>query len=78
MKYSLNDPGSVAEVFEFRMRLDEQGMGGEKAVMPLCKVLLKTFPSQAEMKMGVRNVAVRANTFHIWIVLRWDQKCLEK
>jgi len=44
MKYSLNDPGSAAEVFEFRMRLDEQGMGGAKAVMSLCKLLLKTSP----------------------------------
>jgi hypothetical protein len=44
MKYSLTDPGSAAEVFEFRMRLDEQGMGGEKAAMSLCKLLLKTSP----------------------------------
>jgi len=44
MKYSLNDPGSAAELFEFRMRLDEQGMGGTEAVMSLCKLLLKTSP----------------------------------
>jgi hypothetical protein len=44
MTHSLNDPGSTAEVFEFRTRLDEQGMGGEKAVMSFCKALLKTSP----------------------------------
>jgi hypothetical protein len=44
MEYSLKDAGSTAEVFEFRMRLDEQGMGGEKAVMFRCKLLLKTSP----------------------------------
>jgi len=43
MKYSLTDPASAAEVFEFRMRLDEQGMGGAKAVMS-CKLLLRTAP----------------------------------
>jgi len=78
MKYSLNDPGSAAEVFEFRMRLDEQGMGGAKTDMSLCKSLLKTSPREAEMMTGVKKVISRANTFDIWFVLRKDQTLFGK
>jgi len=74
----MNDPGSTAELFEFRMRLNEQGMGGAKAVMSLCKLLLKTSPRGVEMMTGVKKVISSANTFDIWFVLRKDQTFLEK
>lgn len=70
MNYNLHDPGSAAQVVQFRMRLDEQGMGGGKVAMFLCKVEFKTSPREAEMEVGVKHVVARANVFQIWVLIR--------
>jgi hypothetical protein len=49
-----------------------------KLSCPAANYCSKHLLERPKIKMGVKNVVTRANTFHIWVVFRKDQNVSEK